>query len=100
MLKDRPFSREEFGRRQTVNAMGLSLYVASPEDTILAKLEWSRESGSERQYRDALGVAALQWEHLDRPYLSRWADALNVQEALQKLMAEADGLQPGRAGTP
>jgi len=50
--KDRPFSNEEFDRRVTVDVMGLHLYVASAEDTILSKLEWSRSSESERQYRD------------------------------------------------
>lgn len=97
LLKDRPFSREEFRRRAIVSILGLSLYVASPEDTILSKLEWSRESGSDRQYRDALGVAALQWDRLDRAYLRHWGDVLGVGNAIRKLVIDAEGLQPGKA---
>jgi hypothetical protein len=52
MRKNRAFSREEFERRSTVNLLGVDVLMASAEDTILAKLEWSKASGgSERQRR-------------------------------------------------
>jgi hypothetical protein len=35
ILKDRPFSREEFDRRQKANVIGLDIWVVSPEDVIL-----------------------------------------------------------------
>jgi len=35
--KNRPFSREEFQRRQKANIMGLDAWVVSPEDVILSK---------------------------------------------------------------
>lgn len=45
--------------------------VASPEDTLLAKLEWYRISGevSERQWRDVLGVLKVQAGRFDVDYL-------------------------------
>ena len=39
--KGRAFSREEFARRQLADVGGVSVPVASPEDTILSKLEWA-----------------------------------------------------------
>ena len=73
--------------------MGIKLAIASPEDIILIKLEWSKMAQSERQYRDVLGVAAVQWENLDRKYLYQWAQQLNVETLLEKLLIEAEKLQ-------
>ena len=88
--KDRDFSVEEFRRRMRAAVAGGELTVATPEDVILTKLEWGKESESERQYRDALRVAALRGTQLDRPYLMRWAAELGVVEMLDRLLAEAD----------
>jgi hypothetical protein len=40
--KSRAFSQEEFHRRQRVDLQTLPLYVASAEDVVVAKLEWSK----------------------------------------------------------
>ena len=40
--KSRAFSQAEFHRRQRVDLQTLSLYVASAEDVVVAKLEWSK----------------------------------------------------------
>ena len=88
--KDRPFSREEFARRSVVEVEGHQIEVASPEDIILSKLEWSKLSDSERQYLDALNVAQIHRDHLDRDYLSRWAPELRVEVLLNQLLGELD----------
>jgi hypothetical protein len=81
LRKDRPYSREEFARRRPVSLLGVDVFMASPEDTILSKLEWSRISGgSERQRRDVAGIVAALGEELDRPYLELWASVLGVED--------------------
>jgi hypothetical protein len=78
--KDRPFSREEFARRLRA-ALGESLEVvlATAEDTILSKLEWSKlGGGSERQLADVGGMIELKGADLDRDYIERWARVLGV----------------------
>jgi hypothetical protein len=45
-------------------------------------------SDSERQYRDAVGVAALKKKALNVGYLRRWAVELEVEELLNKLLDE------------
>jgi hypothetical protein len=90
VVKDRPFSREELARRRVVEiASGLRLCVASPEDTLLSKLEWARAGGSERQLEDAAGVAAAQ-HSLDRAYIERWARELGVLDAWQRIAGRED----------
>lgn len=79
--KNRAFSREEFGRRVKLSLLDVPVFVASPEDTIVAKLEWSsRSGGSERQRRDVAGVVATVAGLLDRPYIERWVDELGLQD--------------------
>lgn len=86
VCKDRPFSREELLRRRPVELLpGQRIYVASPEDTLLSKLEWAlRSGGSERQLEDAAGVLALNPD-LDHAYVERWARQLGVFELWQRL---------------
>lgn len=87
--KDREYSREEFGRRREVTLLGRRAFMVSPEDSILSKLEWSREGASERQFLDALAVARTQGDDLDMDYLRRWARELRLTEDLERLSSEA-----------
>jgi hypothetical protein len=89
LRKDRPFSRQEFERRRQIDAMGQMLWVVSPEDTILSKLDWMKGRESDVQYSDALGVAVTQWGNLDLEYLRRWARQLGVENMLNRLLKEA-----------
>jgi len=87
--KNRPFSIQEFKRRRKANIMGLDIWVVSPEDVILSKLEWAKNSESGQQFRDALGVATVQYESLDRDYLYKWAKELKVESSLERLLKQA-----------
>lgn len=79
--KERPFSREEFRRRERRDLGGLAASVATPEDTILSKLEWARKGGgSERQLEDALGVLRVGAGRIDRSYIAQWAATLGVED--------------------
>ena len=90
--KDRAFSREEFRRRRNVKLMELDICMVSPEDMILSKLEWAKNSESDQQFRDALGVAVVQWDHLDKDYLLKWAKELQVDGLLKQLLDQAKKL--------
>ncbi len=87
--KERAFSIEEFKRRRKVRMMESDVFIASPEDVILSKLEWAKNSGSEQQIRDALGVIEVQGDELDLAYLENWAGALNVADSLERLLEAA-----------
>ena len=85
--RDRPFSREEFGRRVRANLLGTPAWIASPEDTILAKLEWAGASGSERQLRDVAAMLDIGEESLDLAYIDRWVTGLGLQGAWSRAQA-------------
>lgn len=85
ICKQRSFSQEEFNRRQKVIFLGKPFWFTSAEDTILSKLEWSKEGESERQFKDAVNVAKIQQEKLDYSYLKKWAKELKVSELLERL---------------
>ena len=70
--KSRPFSREEFERRELVDVQGLQLFVASAEDIVIAKLEWSRMAQSQRQVEDVAAILKLKWNSLNKTYLDKW----------------------------
>jgi hypothetical protein len=82
--KDRPFSREEFARRQAVDLLGVTTHVATVEDTVLAKLERARAGGSERQMADVVAVLAVVGASLDDAYLDRWAAVLGISDQLDR----------------
>ena len=65
--------------------------LASPEDVLLAKLEWYRLGGeaSERQWNDVLGLLRTQGDRLDRDHLRRWGVALGVADLLERAEREA-----------
>lgn len=78
--KPREFSRVEFGRRIRADVLGIPISVATPEDVILAKLEWAKRSGSERQVEDAAGILRAQAGSLDSVYLEQWVESLGLRE--------------------
>lgn len=86
--KNRPFSREEFSRRDKAHYLGQLWWFATPEDVILTKLEWSKMGDSERQFMDALNIAKVQGEKLDRSYLKKWAEELGIHDLLESLLQD------------
>jgi hypothetical protein len=90
----RPFLQAQLARanKQTFTfATEISAKFASPEDTILSKLEWYRMGGevSERQWRDVLGVLKTRQGDLELSYLRKWADELRVRDLLERALSEA-----------
>ena len=70
------------------------VYVATPEDVILAKLFWYRQGGqmSERQVSDIRGIVAVQADRLDRTYINAWASRMGVADVLATILPEPPSL--------
>ncbi len=91
--KTRLFDQEELRRvQQEVLSEGTRPFnIASPEGTILNKLEWYRMGGevSDRQWNDILGVLKVQGTNLDMLYLKKWSTNLKVTDLLERALVDA-----------
>lgn len=89
IAKGRPFDDQALQRarpRALDDAPGARLFVvASPEDTIIAKLECFRLGGetSDRQWSDIVGMMKTRPSGLDDEYLERWTRVLGVEDLLE-----------------
>ena len=81
------FDREMLRRRVQATLFGEPAWIATAEDVILHKLVWNRTSPSDRQLGDAAGTVAVQAEALDRNYLARWAQELNLTADMERLLS-------------
>jgi hypothetical protein len=82
--KDTPYRRREFSRRKKVAVDDLDLYVVSPEDLILSKLDWAKDSRSEIQLNDVRNLLKSV-KGLNRSYLARWAKALGIESLYREV---------------
>lgn len=67
------------------------IYVATAEDTVLAKLRWFRagNEASRNQWNDVLGIIAVVRNELDRTYLRSWAERLGIGDLLERVLDQA-----------
>ena len=90
-LTDSEFDQSRFSRKQEIEFFGYRVYASSPEDTILAKLLWAKQSGgSEKQLFDAAKVFERQRDHLDTAYLDTWIERLGVEKQFESMQRFID----------
>ncbi len=89
--QDRPFTAAQFERRVSSPIGSGQAALSSPEDTILAKLEWYRLGNevSQRQWLDVLGILRVQAQRLDFAYMEEWAGQLGLADLLGRARREA-----------
>jgi hypothetical protein len=74
----------EFSRRIRHDVEGVPVWVVSKEDLILSKLDWSRDSESDRQIADVRNLLAT---GCDQAYLQQWAQHLQLTDILTRVSA-------------
>ena len=89
ILEETEFDRLRFSRRAPGRVFGRNVFLSTPEDLILTKLVWFKQSDSQKHYLDALGVYRAQKTVLNCDYLRDQAVALSVASLLKRLENEA-----------
>lgn len=79
------FDLSRLKRRVAKEILGQKIYFISPEDLILSKLKWYKESRSNRHLEDAESVLKISGSDLDMGYLEKWVKILEVDNDFGKL---------------
>lgn len=83
LLKDEAIHCEGFKRRKKVTVDGFEVWMISPEDLVIQKLLWAKDSRSEMQIRDVGNMVRICSE-MDMRYLGKWLDELGLKEMFEK----------------
>lgn len=87
-LSNDPHDQSRFRRRLPVELYDQPAWVATAEDTIVTKLNWSAKTGRGKDRDDAQNVMAAQHETLDWPYIEDWCRQHGTLEKLQELRTQ------------
>lgn len=77
------FDSSRLKRRVAKEILGQKIYFTSPEDLILSKLKWYKESHSNRHLEDAESVLKISGTELDMGYLEKWAGEIGATDYLK-----------------
>jgi hypothetical protein len=82
--KDSAYRIEELRRRRRVRLGAAEIAIVTPEDLLLSKLHWAKESRPEMQLGDARSLIASV-EALDWAYVEHWARELGIAPLLAEV---------------
>jgi len=85
VLADEPYSKEQFRRGLTRKINGQEVKFISPEDLILSKLVWYKNSHSERQLEDIKSILKNRRE-LNFRYINKWSAIQLTLDILELLL--------------
>jgi hypothetical protein len=75
--KDSEYRRLEFTRRREVSFEGHRFSIVAPEDLVISKLDWARDTRSEVQLGDVRNLLQA-LPDIDRVYVEHWAAQLGL----------------------
>lgn len=94
LSRGRPFDRNCMDRCKLESlSEQLRVPIATPEDSVIAKLEWYRAGNevSERQWDDVTRLLSLLGEQADLDYLTNAAASVGVSNLLTRLLRSISG---------
>ncbi|PJC47632.1 MAG: hypothetical protein CO034_01770 [Parcubacteria group bacterium CG_4_9_14_0_2_um_filter_35_11] len=75
----------EFENRKLKKINNQNVYFISPEDLILSKLQWYKQTQSSRHSEDIQSVLKISGKKLNMKYLKKWAEKLGLLEIFNEL---------------
>jgi hypothetical protein len=85
--KDSEYRRTEFARQRRGRIEGHEIALVAPEDLIVSKLDWMRETRSEVQLADVRNLLRSMPD-LDKPYLERWSKRLGLDALYREALGD------------
>ncbi len=82
--KDTDYRRAEFLRRRRASVEGHEFFIVAPEDLIISKLDWARDTRSEVQLADVRNLVECV-TGLDRAYLAYWIGRLGLDSLYREV---------------
>jgi len=82
--KDSEYRREELRRRRRVMLDDIPIFIVTPEDLIISKLDWARDTRSPVQMADVRNLLAAV-PGLDTNYMARWIAHLGLDDLYREV---------------
>ncbi|NGX58874.1 MAG: hypothetical protein KR126chlam3_00015 [Chlamydiae bacterium] len=82
--KEASYRHTEFQRRQQIQLDDSSIWIVSPEDLIISKLFWAKDSLSEMQQKDVENLL-LSLKNLNIEYIHEWVEKLGLNHIYEKV---------------
>ncbi|HEV8052601.1 MAG TPA: hypothetical protein VGP47_08900 [Parachlamydiaceae bacterium] len=86
--KDDEYRLVEFKRKKRIQLENVTIWIVSPEDLIISKLYWAKDSLSEMQIKDVRNLL-LSIPQLDNEYIRDWVNKLNLTILYEKACPHA-----------
>ena len=77
--KPSPYDETAFSRKREGLIKDSPMWFMSPEDLVISKLSWAKDSRSEMQIRDVRNLMTSV-DNLDFKYIEKWISQLGLEE--------------------
>ena len=85
--KDSSYRGIEFKRRRCVELDGSQIWIVAPEDLIISKLIWSKDSLSDYQLKDVKNLL-MSVKDLDIAYINKWVQTLDLNSVYERVKSD------------
>lgn len=82
--KEHEYRLVEFQRKKRILIDDTPIWIVSPEDLIISKLDWGKESFSEMQIKDVKNLLSSV-QNIDIDYMVDWIHKLNLTQIYDKV---------------
>ena len=77
LRKNTEYHKFEFSRRRKMQIADFDIWIVSPEDLTISKLEWIQQYQSDKQIDDIKNLLAI--PDIDKDYITNWCKKLNLK---------------------
>ncbi len=85
--KSAAYQQSEFSRKKRITIENCPVWIASPEDLVISKLIWAKDSRSEMQLKDVRNLIEAT-DGLDLKYIDKWVRELGLEQLYKEVNNE------------